>query len=117
MILREDDSIYLDKAELDFTTIGDVLYNETSVVSFYKMTKQNYYEEPLFYNNNETKRYIRLVFEQFSWNITSEWYEFKQYGVRQCDKSKDFGALPEYEELFDTWEGYSIICPDLPEGE
>ena len=39
MINREDDIISKEKEEVEYEELGDVKYNETDVVSFYKLIK------------------------------------------------------------------------------
>ena len=40
--------------------------------------------------------------------------EFKElrYPVRRCHQN-DFGSSTKAKELFDSWNGFILVCPDL----
>ena len=40
----------------------------------------------------------------------------KRYEARNCTP-EEFGSKPWEKAFYDSWDGFSIICPDIPEGE
>jgi hypothetical protein len=42
-------------------------------------------------------------------------FKYVDYSVRQCVQA-DFGTGPKAVTFFETWAGFSLLCPDLPEG-
>ena len=64
------------------------------------------------------ERYVNLSYVQG----VDDWYNpvpsaFKRtyYPTRQCTQD-DFGDDQESIDLFNSWAGFSLFCPDIPDG-
>jgi hypothetical protein len=43
-------------------------------------------------------------------------YQTKRIPARQCTQ-EDFGTNEKQKKVFSSWKGFSLLCPDLKEGE
>ena len=43
-------------------------------------------------------------------------FKFKDYRARQCTLD-DFGIHNKAKDFVATWEGFSLLCPDIPKGD
>ena len=81
--------------------------------------KQLPIDTPL-YLTKELEQYVQFSFRQqiidFYKSESKGRFEFKEYPVKQC-KQEDFGYGKQDIINFESWAGFSLICPDFKPGE
>ena len=94
-------------------------YSELNLVVFY-VAKKQLARGMLWLDMPDLDKYLDIYFEQETWN----WYKpiddgrvvKKRIEARQCNRF-DFGFYANADRDYATWDGFSLICPDIKPGE
>lgn len=107
---------------LDLDELGVVHSNTTNMTLFYAIYKQLDYSKPPLIDD-ELLRHIDPYFEQknIDWNQGGGEEGAFSTGLtvpaKNCE-AKDFDVPPERQQkIIDNWEGWSLLCPDLKDGQ
>jgi len=102
-----------------FKKLGIINENELHHTVFYNLKDQMGLQKPI-YLTEELKTYVDIYFLQVSDDYVTvagkNTQKTKRFEARQCTQD-DFGSEKWEKAFYDSWEGFSIICPDIPEGE
>ena len=117
MLLHEDDANIVEMNTLDLEEYGVKAYNETDMFIYYVLRKQ--LSSKLFLGE-ETARHVDIFFTSVKKDYYTGISDIVEVPAKQCTKEdflKGASENPQAAEYFDTWEGYSLICPDYDEFE
>lgn len=121
-----DDSVQYNETLIDLNSTGEINYKDTGFRMF--VTLKNLQHDMIskgedvdqipqsIFLEDDVERYIQLLFVQGSEN----WYQANPKDfikknstrARQC-KLEDFGDGKESLGYFESWTGFSLLCPDV----
>jgi hypothetical protein len=118
LLTNGDPSLVTTKLPLNLEEHGKVNMYETNYHSFIVLKKQTEVNgkcelDKKFYKNLN----IRFAERTIDWNqpigqqVTRKWFT-----ARQC-KESDFGSSEAAVKQFALWKGFTLVCPEIPEGE
>jgi hypothetical protein len=101
-----------------FDKIGAVNINETNHFVFYNLRNQSDGRD--IFLTEALEPYIDVFYQQ----VTDDWVSVptkntitkKKFLARNCTE-KDFNRDNSDVNLYPAWEGFSVICPDIPDGQ
>ena len=102
-----------------YNSLGVVNYNETDHFNFYNL-RSSLGEQEAIYLTDELKTYVDVYFQQveddFITNPGKNTKTIQRLEARQCEAA-DFGDKPWLVDFYESWDGFSIVCPHNPEGQ
>ena len=118
MLFNESDTNFTQIGLINLEDLGDVQYNQSQLIFFHRLTKQRTGDLDL--SDPEMYRYIDIKFvNQFvDWTKPADAgrYTNKYFKARPCEQ-KDFGTTPDSVDIFHTWDGFTIVCPEIEDGD
>ena len=100
---------------LDFDKIEDVKYEDLNATIFFAVRKKIDKKAPI-YMKDGLDRYINITFMQAEedWDNQEEVIKERLIKTKQCDQY-DFGTDDTSKKLFESWNGFSLFCPQVTE--
>jgi hypothetical protein len=87
-----------------------------NMLFFHSIRKQDKTQSPKIETLDSIKGYFTVKYVQ----QRNDWYKLEfpeeDIPVKQCTQ-EDFGTTEEQKKLFAAWDGFVLVCPDLPEGK
>ena len=111
IIFSEGDKNVSTVGLLNLEKLGVVPFNDTKVVLFHVLRKHKKEGQQLLFEDGELDQYLDIQWV----NKLSDWNnnEFKEivYKTKICEPS-DFGDDEKAISLFNSWKGFTLICPE-----
>ena len=115
LIYNGNDTNFSYEGQLDLDVLGDVDYSTTNMKFFHVIQKQ---QVELADMMKEVKsfdvfsKYFKMTYVQKINDFNKMEFTESRVNVHEC-KEEDFGNTTKSKELFDSWKGFYLACPDL----
>ena len=96
---------------VELETLGVIPYESMDITVFHLISQQDKTKAKLT-TVDAFAKYFYVEYVQLNNDYNTRTFDKIRYPVKQCEAS-DFGSTERHKELFDTWKGYFIVCPDL----
>ena len=115
--MNEADSNYTRINVVNLDENGSHFMNETDLTVFHVLQKQMGGKTMI---DDEMLRNIQLKFIQVNHNYSRDPSEYKKnvfkVDAKNCEAS-DFGEHERTQKIIKDWAAFSLLCPDLEEGQ
>ena len=113
MIFLEDDKNFTETGVANLNDKGAVRYKDMNILVFTSIRDQ--VKGPIILNET-LDRHLELMYVDrlVDWNdFYGTPFTDKIYPPRYC-RQEDFGDTEEAQSVFNSWNGITILCPDVP---
>lgn len=121
MMLYEDNKLVTQLKYTNLEELGQVPFRKMNINPFFVLRKQLLNDAPLFLNET-LSRYLDIKFSQ----VDTDWHKpnddgrftYKEFKAKQCtveDFTNGDETNDEAMRLYNSWEGFSLVCPDISE--
>ena len=121
LIYGEDNQKFSGLGTLDLEELGPVSYSDTSLVFFAIIRNDKPgAKTPFIDGSSNFSQYVNVYWTQVIANYYIPKNEglnrfiYRNISAKNCTQD-DFGYDPSSVKIFNSWAGYSMICPDFPE--
>jgi hypothetical protein len=118
LFTRGDNKISSYAINVDLSTEPGVNYNSTKMTTYHVLRKQLDDDGPVFLDD-ATSQYIDIFFAQetVNWHLSyKDRVKQNRYPAKYCTRD-EFSPGIENDKIYAEWNGFTLICPDLKEGQ
>ena len=112
LIFKENDTNLSTIGLLELDKEGTIPYDKMDMKFFHPVRKQNKASLPKIDGVDSFKKYFTVKYLQQN----NDWYkmEFPEIEIPTKDcTQEDFGEGEDNKKIFDSWAGFTLICPDF----
>lgn len=112
IIFSEGDKNVTTVGSLDLEKQGDIQFNNARLRIFHVLRQQRPEGDKFLFDDGEIEKHITIewVNQKADWNQDSP-FTYDTYKSKICEES-DFGDDEKAKELFASWKGFTLICPE-----
>lgn len=116
LIYKGNDTDFSYFGVLEMEKLGTVKYDEMDLRVFHAIKKQDKTSTPELDSLASISKYFKITYKQMENDYNTRLFSDTDFGVKECTE-EDFGPREGAKELFASWKGYVIICPDLKDSD